>query len=157
MSNEIAENKIILYQTDEGKVKVNVFFANENFWLTQKAMGELFDVQKAAISKHLKSIYQSGELDRDSTVSIMETVQNEGGRNIKRNVECYNLDAIIAVGYRVNSKKATQFRIWATQTLKEYILKGFVLNDDMAAVITALIQMKQRPFMFLFKTRCIMP
>jgi hypothetical protein len=125
------ENKIILYQTDEGKIKINVFFADENFWLTQKAMAELFDIQKAAISKHLKNIYESGELDKDSTVSIMETVQNEGVRDVKRNIEFYNLDTIIAVGYRVNSKKATQFRIWATQTLKEYILKGFVLNDDM--------------------------
>ncbi len=131
MNNPLKENKIILYQTDEGKIKVNVFFADENFWLTQKTMAELFDVQKSAISKHLKNIYESGELDRDLTVSIMETVQNEGGREIKRNIEFYNLDAIIAVGYRVNSKKATQFRIWATQTLKEYILKGFVLNDEM--------------------------
>ena len=125
------ENKIILYQTDEGKVKVSVYFTDENFWLTQKAMGELFDVQKAAISKHLKNIYESGELQKTATVSVMETVQNEGDRSIKRNVEFYNLDAIIAVGYRVNSIKATQFRIWATQTLKEYILKGFVLNDEM--------------------------
>ena len=125
------ENKIILYQTDEGKVKVSVYFADENFWLTQKAMGELFDVQKAAISKHLKNICESGELQKTATVSVMETVQNEGDRSIKRNVEFYNLDAIIAVGYRVNSIKATQFRIWATQTLKEYILKGFILNDEM--------------------------
>lgn len=131
MDNSLNENNIILYQTEEGKVKINVFFADENFWMTQKVMGDLFDVQKAAISKHLKNIFDSGELDKDSTVSIKETVQNEGGRNVQRNVEYYNLDAIIAVGYRVNSKKATQFRIWATQTLKEYILKGFVLNDDM--------------------------
>ena len=125
------ENKIILYQTDEGKVKVDVFFAEENFWMTQKSMSELFDVQKAAISRHLKNIYETGELEKNSTVSIMETVQKEGNREIKRKLEFYNLDAIIAVGYRVNSKKATQFRIWATQTLKEYILKGFVLNDEM--------------------------
>lgn len=131
MDNSLNENNIILYQTEEGKVKINVFFADENFWMTQKVMADLFDVQKAAISKHLKNIFDSGELDKDSTVSIKETVQNEGGRNVQRNVEYYNLDAIIAVGYRVNSKKATQFRIWATQTLKEYILKGFVLNDDM--------------------------
>lgn len=131
MNSNNRENKIILYQTDEGKIKVNVLFEDENFWLTQKAMAELFDIQKAAISKHLKNIYESGELDKESTVSIMETVQNEGGRDVKRNIEFYNLDTIIAVGYRVNSKKATQFRIWATQTLKEYILKGFVLNDEM--------------------------
>jgi hypothetical protein len=131
LDNSLNENNIILYQTEEGKVKINVFFTDENFWMTQKVMADLFDVQKAAISKHLKNIFDSGELDKDSTVSIKETVQNEGGRNVQRNVEYYNLDAIIAVGYRVNSKKATQFRIWATQTLKEYILKGFVLNDDM--------------------------
>ncbi|MDO9534276.1 MAG: DNA-binding protein [Bacillota bacterium] len=80
MDNPSKENKIILYQTDEGRVKVDVFFAEENFWMTQKAMGELFDVQKAAISKHLKNIYESGELEKDSTVSIMETVRNESGR-----------------------------------------------------------------------------
>ncbi len=131
MDNLAKENKIILYQTDEGRVKVDVFFAEENFWMTQKTMGELFDVQKAAISKHLKNIYESGELEKEATVSIMETVQNEGDREVKRTMEYYNLDAIIAVGYRVNSKKATHFRIWATQTLKEYILKGFVLNDEM--------------------------
>jgi len=131
MDNPLNENNIILYQTDEGKVKINVLFADENFWMTQKVMADLFDVQKAAISKHLKNIFESEELSKDLTVSIKETVQNEGGRDIKRNVEFYNLDAIIAVGYRVNSKKATQFRIWATQTLKEYILKGFLLNDDM--------------------------
>lgn len=112
-------------------MKIDVYFSDENFWLTQKSMCELFDVQKAAISKHLKNIYDSGEIDKESTVSILETVRNEGGRTVKRQVECYNLDTIIAVGYRVNSKKATQFRIWATQTLKEYIVKGFVLNDDM--------------------------
>ena len=93
-------------------------------------MGELFDVQKPAISKHLKNIYETGELKKAATVSIMETVQNEGGRDVKRDIEFYNLDAIIAVGYRVNSKKATQFRIWAIQSLKEYLIKGFVLNDD---------------------------
>ncbi|WP_438317304.1 virulence RhuM family protein [Sporosarcina sp. FA9] len=125
------ESKIIIYQTDEGKMKVNVFFAEENFWMTQKTMAELFDVQKPAISKHLKNIYETGELKKLATVSIMETVQNEGGRDVKRDIEFYNLDAIIAVGYRVNSKKATQFRIWATQSLKEYLIKGFVLNDDL--------------------------
>lgn len=131
MPEETIENKIILYETEDGRIKVDVFFADENFWMSQKTMSELFDVQKAAISKHLKNIYESGELTRDSTVSIMETVQNEGERHVKRSVEYYNLDAIIAVGYRVNSHKATRFRIWATQTLKEYILKGFVLNDEM--------------------------
>ena len=99
--------------------------------MTQKAMAELFDVNVPAVSKHLSNIFEDEELIKESTVSKMEIVQKEGNRNIKREQEFYNLDAIIAVGYRVNSKKATRFRQWATKTLKEYITKGFVLNDDM--------------------------
>jgi hypothetical protein len=125
------ENKIILYQTEQGNVTVNVVFQSESFWLTQKAMSELFGVEIPAISKHLKNIYDEGELSVAATVSKMEIVQNEGGRTVKRATDFYNLDAIIAVGYRVNSKQATLFRIWATNTLKEYIIKGFVLNDEM--------------------------
>lgn len=131
MDNKLQENKIVLYQSDEGNVRVDVVFSDENFWMTQRAMAELFDVQKAAISKHLSNIFESGELKQESTVSILETVQNEGTRTVNRKVEAYNLDAIIAVGYRVNSKKATHFRIWATQALKEYIIKGYILNDEM--------------------------
>jgi len=92
-------------------------------------MAELFEVQVPAISKHLKNIFEEGELEKESTVSIMETVQIENGREIRRKLEYYNLDAIIAVGYRVNSKLATQFRIWSTRVLKEYIIKGFALDD----------------------------
>ncbi len=125
------ENKIILYQNDTGKVSVSVIFQDENFWLTQKAMAELFGVEVPAISKHLANIYEIGELQEKATLSILEIVQKEGNRNVKRKMEFYNLDAIIAVGYRVNSKEATQFRIWATNTLKEFIIKGFVLNDEM--------------------------
>jgi len=125
------ENKIILYQNDTGKVSVSVIFQDENFWLTQKAMAELFGVEVPAISKHLANIYETGELQEKATLSILEIVQKEGNRNVKRKMEFYNLDAIIAVGYRVNSKEATQFRIWATNTLKEFIIKGFVLNDEM--------------------------
>jgi hypothetical protein len=125
------EGNIILYQTDDGKVTVNVRFEDETFWMTQKAIAELFDVQVPAIAKHLKNIYDEGELERDATLSKKEIVQIEGSREVSRSVEFYNLDAIIAVGYRVNSKKATHFRQWATKTLKEYIQKGFVLNDDM--------------------------
>ena len=106
-------------------------FKDETFWLTQKAMAELFDVNVPAVSKHLQNIYEENELTRDATISKMETVQQEGERQVKRMVDFYNLDAIIAVGYRVNSKKATRFRQWATKTLKEYIQKGFVLNDEM--------------------------
>mgnify|MGYP000202684162 CR=1 FL=1 len=125
------EQKIILYSTELGNVNINVTYQNESFWLSQKAIAQLFGVEIPAISKHLANIYESGELAQQATISILETVQQEGTRNVKRNVEFYNLDAIIAVGYRVNSKQATQFRIWATQTLKDFIIKGFVLNDDM--------------------------
>ncbi|MCL1893620.1 MAG: virulence RhuM family protein [Holophagaceae bacterium] len=126
-----AEAKIIMYQTNDGKVAVNVRFEGETFWMTQKAIAELFDVQVPAIAKHLKNIYEEEELERGPTISKMETVQTEGGRKVMRPIDFYNLDAIIAVGYRVNSKKATRFRQWATKTLKEYIQKGFVLNDEM--------------------------
>jgi hypothetical protein len=125
------ENNIILYQTANGSVSISVKYENENFWLSQKLIAQLFGVEIPAISKHLSNIYETGELQQNATISIMETVQQEGTRNVKRTIEFYNLDAIIAVGYRVNSKQATQFRIWATQTLKEYIIKGFVLNDEM--------------------------
>ena len=132
MGKELAQQgEVLLYSDENGKEFVQVVFKDETFWLTQKAMAELFNVQVPAISKHLQNIYDDGELLRDATVSKMETVQNEGGRSIKRSVVFYNLDVIIAVGYRVNSKKATRFRQWATKTLKEYIQKGFVLNDEM--------------------------
>ena len=125
------KNPIILYRTADGKVTVDVFFAKDNFWLTQKTMAELFGVKPPAISKHLKNIYESGELILETTISKMETVQIEGMRQISREVEFYNLDAVIAVGYRVNSLKATHFRIWATNTLREFMVKGFVLDDQM--------------------------
>ena len=132
MGNELLPSgEILLYNNGGEKEFVSVIFQDETFWLSQKGMAELFDVKTPAISKHLQNIYEEGELDRDATVSKMETVQNEGGRTVHRMVDFYNLDAIIAVGYRVNSKKATRFRQWATQTLKEYITKGFVLNDEL--------------------------
>ena len=125
------EHEIVLYQVEDTNIYVNVFFKEDTFWMTQKAMAELFDCTTDNISLHLKNIYKEEELDEVSTTEFFSVVQNEGQRNVKRNVKCYNLDAIIAVGYRVNSKKATRFRQWATKTLKEYITKGFVLNDDM--------------------------
>ncbi len=123
--------QVVLYQNGNEKEVISVVFENETFWLTQKAMAELFDVNVPAISKHLQNIYEEQELEHDATVSKMETVQTEGDRDVRRTIDHYNLDAIIAVGYRVNSKKATKFRQWATKTLKEYITKGFVLNDEM--------------------------
>ena len=127
------EFPILLYTTPEGGVKVNAVLKDETLWLTQGAMAELFGVQKAAISKHLKNIFESGELVEGVVVSKMETTTRHGaieGKTQEHAVNFYNLDAIIAVGYRVNSRRATQFRIWATQVLREYIIKGFALNDE---------------------------
>ena len=125
------EHKIVLYQIDETNVCVNVVFENETFWLSTKSMADIFGVNVQGITKHLRNIYEEEELDYNSTCSKMEQVQLEGDREVRRKIDYYNLDAIIAVGYRVNSKKATRFRQWATKTLKEYIIKGFVLNDEM--------------------------
>lgn len=130
INNESQPTKnFILYTTPNGEVKLEVFIQDETLWLTQKAIATLLGVEVPAISKHLNNIYDSGELVKEATISILETVQMEGSRQVKRKVEYYNLDVIISVGYRVNSSKATQFRIWATQVLKEYIIKGFAMND----------------------------
>ena len=123
-------SEIILYTTPQGEIKIEVFLQDETVWLTQRAMGELFGVVKSTISEHLSNIYKSGELEKEATVRKIRTVQNEAEREVSRNLEFYNLDAIISVGYRVNSHQATQFRIWATKTLKEFIIKGFVLDDE---------------------------
>ncbi len=124
------QSEIVLYTTTDGKIKIDTIFQNETIWLTQKKIAQLFDVNIPAISKHLSKIYEEGELQKGATVSKMEIVQQEGSRKVTRNKEYYNLDAIIAVGYRVNSKRATQFRIWATNVLKEYIIKGFAMDDE---------------------------
>jgi len=124
-------NDIILYSAPTGKIKIEVFFNAETFWLSQRKMAELFGVEVPTINYHLKEIFKSGELEESATIRNFRIVQTEGNREVSREVEFYNLDAIIAVGYRVNSYQATQFRIWATQTLKEFIIKGFVLNDEM--------------------------
>lgn len=121
---------IILYSSPEGNIKIEVIYSGETFWLTQKQMAELFGVEVPAVSKHLTNIFESGELVQEATVSILEIVQQEGSRNVTRKTEFYSLDAIIAVGYRINSRQATQFRIWATKNLREFIIKGFVLDDE---------------------------
>lgn len=130
MTIQSNQSEIVLYTTPDGAVKINTVFLNETIWLTQKKMAGLFDVEVPAISKHLSNIYEVGELEKAATVSKMEIVQKEGNRSVTRNMEYFNLDAIIAVGYRVNSKRATQFRIWATKILKEYIIKGFAMDDE---------------------------
>lgn len=124
------ESEIILYTTPQGEVKIDIRFEDETFWLSQKKMAALFGVDVRTVNEHLKNIFESGELEKDSTIRKFRIVQMEGTRKVKREIEFYNLDAIIAVGYRVNSYSATQFRIWATKTLKEFIIKGFVMDDE---------------------------
>ncbi len=116
--------EFLVFKTQEQEKEISVRYEQENLWMTQKAMAELFAVNVPAINKHLNNIYDEGELNIDSTISKMETVQQEGNRNVKRNIEFYNLDAIISVGYRVNSRRTTQFRRWATQVLKKYTIKA---------------------------------
>lgn len=124
------EMQFLIYQMESEKVSVNAIIKDDNIWLTQKAMGVLFGCTADNISLHLKNIYAEGELLEEATTEDFSVVATEGHRSVNRVQHYYNLDAIISVGYRVNSKRATQFRIWATQVLKEYMLKGFVLDDD---------------------------
>ncbi len=123
--------QIILFQTQGGETKIEVRLANESVWLTADQMAELFQRNKSTISRHIKNIYESAELEQNRTVAFFATVQNEGDRKVERNIAYYNLDMIISVGYRVNSHRGVQFRQWATQVLKEYMIKGFALNDDL--------------------------
>lgn len=122
--------QFLIYRSAEEDVSVNAIVKDESVWLTQKGMAKLFGVQPAAISKHLANIYEEGELQQEATSSKMETVEQEGERQVRRERQFYNLDAIISVGYRVNSRRATRFRIWATGVLKEYMTKGFALDDE---------------------------
>ncbi len=121
------EKEIVLYETDDGNITISVFFYNETFWLTQKVIAELFNVDRTVITKHLSNIFRDGELDKSSVCAIFAHTANDGKRY---KTQYYNLDAIISVGYRVNSIQATRFRQWATKTLKDYIVKGFVINDE---------------------------
>jgi hypothetical protein len=123
-------SEIILYTTEDGITKINVQLENETVWLTQKQLVELYQTAKSTVSEHIKNIYTDEELTPDATVRKIRTVQNEGKREVERALDYYNLDMIIALGYRINSKIATQFRIWATQRLKEYIVKGFRMDDE---------------------------
>jgi len=136
-NNEIIQNDtfndFLLYTTPNGKVKIEIFLHNENIWLTQEKISQLFGVQRPAVTKHLRNIFESGELDEKVVCSILELTNQHGaieGKTQTNEVKYYNLDAIISVGYRVNSTQATQFRIWATERLKEYIIKGFTMDDE---------------------------
>ncbi len=121
---------ILIYQNQDGNIKIDVRLEEETVWLTQTQLQQLFDKSKATISEHIKNVFEEGELDPNGTVRKFRTVQTEGNRNVEREIEHYNLDVIISVGYRVKSVQGTQFRIWATQRLREYIVKGFALNDE---------------------------
>ena len=123
-------NQITIYETEDGKARIEVRFENENVWLTQKQIAELFDCSADNVSLHLKNIYAEKELESKATTEEFSVVQKEGQREVKRNVTFYSLEAIIAVGYRVKSLRGTQFRIWATQRLRKYIIKGFTLDDE---------------------------
>jgi hypothetical protein len=129
-SEKPTEGQLLFYQTPEGSVRIEVLYQSETFWLNQKRIAELFGVDLRTISYHLGEIYASGELSPAATLQKIRRVQKEGSREVAREIEFYNLDAIISVGYRVNSTQATQFRIWATRTLREFIIKGFVLDDE---------------------------
>lgn len=128
--SQLQESQIIFYTDPEGTSKIDVIMQDDTFWLSQKRMAEVFDVDVTTINHHVKEIYKSQELQQDRTIAKFPIVQKEGKRNVSREIDFYNLDMIISVGYRVNSQKATQFRIWATKTLKEFITKGFVLDDE---------------------------
>ena len=138
MTKKISKNKaglemfsnFVIFQTENGKVNIDVFFQDDTLWLTQKMMADLFEVNVPAISKHLNNIYDEGELVKETIVSILEIVQNEGNRTVKRKVEYYNLQAVLSVGYRVNSHRSIEFRKWANIVLEEYIVKGFVMDDE---------------------------
>ncbi|WP_315303168.1 virulence RhuM family protein [Tannerella forsythia] len=125
-----SNDNMLIYRSEDGKIKIDVRFESETVWLSLDQMATLFGRDKSTISRHVKNVFEEGELSTDATVANYATVQTEGGREVTRNIDYYNLDVIISVGYRVKSQQGTQFRIWATQRLKEYIIKGFALNDE---------------------------
>ena len=132
--NELApresSGEFLLYQTEDGRTRIQVHLEDETVWLTHKLMAELFQKDVRTINEHIQNIYKEGELSKDSTIRKFRIVQNEGRRQVLRKVDFYNLDMIISVGYRVNSIRGTQFRIWSTQSLREYIIKGFFMDDE---------------------------
>ena len=131
MESDFQKGEIVIYTSKDGSVSLDTKLENETIWLTQDMIVKLFDSSKANISEHISRIFKDEELDKNSTVRKFRTVRKEGSRTVSRELEYYNLDMIIAVGYRVNSKVATKFRIWATNTLKEYITKGYAINEKM--------------------------
>ena len=149
MSFKFKKGAVVIYQASSGAVEVKLDRVGGTVFLTQQAVSRLFGVQKAAISKHLKNIFESKELIKQSTVSILETVKMEGGRSVKRKVEHYNLDLVLSIGYRVNSANATRFRQWATKTLKQHILVGYTLNKKRLAATESRLNELQETIVFL--------
>lgn len=129
-ATDASSTEFLLYATEDGQTRIDVRMVDETVWLSLTQLSELFGRDKSVISRHIKNVYDEGELTRPATVAFFATVQNEGGREVLREVESYNLDVIISVGYRVKSLRGTQFRIWATQRLREYLIKGFTMDDD---------------------------
>jgi len=128
INKSVVINKPVVYQTKSGEIKLRGDFDKDTIWATQKQIAEIFEIERSVITKHIRNIYKDDELDFDSTCAKFAQVQKEGNRTVKRNIEYYNLDTIISVGYRVNSKRATQFRIWATKVLKQHITRGYTIN-----------------------------
>jgi len=124
------ESELVLYQTEDNRTRIEVRLENETVWLTQNQMAELFQTSQQNVSLHIQNIYAEGELQPEATHKEFLSVRQEGNRNVQRRLDCYNLDVILSVGYRVKSHRGTQFRIWATQRLREYIVKGFTLDDE---------------------------
>lgn len=130
IEDNLQKSDFLLYTAPDGSVKIEVFFEDETVWLTQRRMAELFNIDVRTVNEHLQNIFDSKELSANATIRKIRIVQNEGGRKVERDVNFYNLDVIISVGYRVNSRQATQFRIWATKTLRNFIIKGFALDEE---------------------------
>jgi len=129
MKSTAGRSELVLYKSKDGSIKMDVQLERETLWLSLNQLAELFDRDKSVVSRHLRNIYKEGELSKRATVAKNATVQNEAGREVLRNIEYYNLDAIISVGYRVNSKRGTEFRIWATNVLKQHIVQGYTVNE----------------------------
>ena len=138
------KNEIVLFESRDGAVTLPVPVRDESVWLTRMQMADLFDVTPQNITIHLKKVYAAGELEREATSKDFLLVQTEGGRQIARSVNCYSLDAIISVGYRVNSTRATQFRIWATGVLKEYIVRGYAINRERMRQLGQTVEVMKR-------------
>ena len=147
------ENNIVIYQTKDGQTDIDVRLENETVWLSQKQMAELFDKDVRTINEHITNVYTEGELEKVSTIRKFRIVQTEGKRQVERNIDCYNLDVIISVGYRVKSVRGTQFRIWATQKLKDYLVKGFAVNEKRLREKTEQIKQLQHSVDLL--NRCV--